>query len=126
MLAGVIADDLLRTAVLDDDLDVDVVGHAREKALNLRLHTLAVLVVVVIARGAEHLGVDLGNAGHASGNLEGRIVEVHGSCDLEYRDHDGHVRTRHLDGGLECALRGLGTVEGNKDVSVHGDLPFMV
>ena len=69
MLVCIIADNILRSTVLDDDLDVDVVGYAREEALDLRLDALAMLVVVVVARGAQHGGIDLGNAGHAGGNL---------------------------------------------------------
>lgn len=43
---------------------------------------LAMLVVVVVARGAQHGGIDLGNAGHAGGNLEGRVIEIHGAATL--------------------------------------------
>lgn len=126
MFVCIIADDILGTPVLDDDLDVDVVGNAREEPLDLRLDALAMLVVVIVTRCVENLGIDLGDTGHASGDLEGRIIEVHGSGDLEHRDHDRYARTRHLERRLERTLRGLGTVEGNKYVSVHDDLPFMV
>ena len=72
MFVCVVADDILGTPVLDDDLDVDVVGNAREEPLDLRLDALAMFVVVIVTRCVENLGIDLGDTGHASGDLEGR------------------------------------------------------